>query len=489
VFVGAPAVHAFLLRRQQQLLWRAASELLESELAALQSARLPVALQTAGGAGAGAARGTAVAGGGAAAAGPAGARMPQWGALCRAALARAAAAPPPAAARGADAALVLDALSPGGGLLLEEPDPAVSDEEDVSVLSLRPLILQHVVHTRLRHLLGSFPPGAAAAHAGAPAARRARAAAGGGGSGGAAPLAAALGRWLLHGSRRQLLRGELDRMVRARVGLVPDCAFGKPARVVACWQGPAWLGNPCLVSLLRPSHVSPAIPPAPQPQLALRPGVVPQTLATCAPCTSAVKLLPPPHAPPAPPPPAANGAARGSEDGSAHRPPPPPALLLLSGDCLSVEGGVLAGAGGGARAGPGVGAVGGTMGAPFSQPPQHPPPPPRPALRLTPARTVRPAGPPQTRRPCSAPAAGRRRRRCPTRPRRSPRRSPRSLAAPTAFAQAPGMAGTRATASRLTAAAAAARAGRWRRWTAGDACGGGCRRFHDWRAAAARLGA
>jgi hypothetical protein len=232
VFVGAPAVHAFLLRRQQQLLWRAASEMLDSELAALQSGQLLAVLQTAGLKSGGGSNG-----GGGADAG----KLRHVGALCRVALDRARSEPPPAARAAASSGGGQDggfnALSPMGGLLLDAAGPGGvlggPQEEDVSVASLRPLILQHVVHTQLRHLLGSFPAGAAALHAGAPAPRRTRA-----GKGSGPALMATLGRWLLHGSRRQLLRDELDRLVRRR-GVIPG-------RRVACnaWaQGPsaAWL--------------------------------------------------------------------------------------------------------------------------------------------------------------------------------------------------------------------------------------------------------
>jgi hypothetical protein len=121
-----------------------------------------------------------------------------------------------------------DALSPEG-LLLDDPlgtggprgGTGLDDDDlDPSLASLRPLVLQHVLHAQLRHLLGTFPPGAAALHAGASGARAPRAAAGGGGPRGAGAgasarptLLATLGRWLVHGSSRELLRAELDRQV------------------------------------------------------------------------------------------------------------------------------------------------------------------------------------------------------------------------------------------------------------------------------------
>jgi hypothetical protein len=116
-----------------------------------------------------------------------------------------------------------------------------------------------------------------------------------------------------------------------------------------------------------PPPAPPAAPPPLSPdQLVLCRGVVLQTLAACAPCTSVIKLLPPLPAPraavAAAPPPAANGLPHGdgsgistsdggasgggsAGDGARAHPAPPPALLVLSQTTLSIEGGVLAGAG------------------------------------------------------------------------------------------------------------------------------------------------
>ncbi|KAI8472242.1 MAG: hypothetical protein J3K34DRAFT_457891 [Monoraphidium minutum] len=326
VYAGAPAVHALLLRRQQQLMWRSAHELLDSELSALVSGRLQAALQAAGGGAGGAApRGGAP---------PPAPGLRHLGALCKAVLARLSGDADAGGDNGGDGSDAPGGGGPGGGaptapggagglpplrltprpgegaalspgMLLDsvvcESEDAEGPEDDASLASLRPLVLQHIVHTQLKHLLGTFAPGAAAAHAGAAGARAqrlggggTRGGGGGGGGGGARPtLVASLGQWIVHGSSRDLVRAEVDR------------------------------------------------------QLAASPGVVPQTFATCAPCTSAIKLLPPP-----PPPgggdagggggPQANGGGGGGD--GAPRAAPLPALLLLSGSALSIEGAAPAGA-------------------------------------------------------------------------------------------------------------------------------------------------